>query len=125
MNGWTQKGIVGLIGAAAGAGLLLLTMSRTHDVGVGLTAAQATQVQELLVFKEKIEHNVEEWRGDQERYKAQIAELQAGKHQAEKERAAMLRWMERVSARLNIAPPTVPLDAQRRGPGDLQAADPK
>lgn len=124
MNGWTEKGIVGLVGAAAGAGLLLLTMSKAHDVGVGLTAAQEIQIQDLLAFKARIDAHVEEWRGDQARYTLRMDALETASGHAAQERAAMLRWMERVSAKMGVEPPNLPQSSAKRPqrPG-LQAAD--
>jgi hypothetical protein len=123
MNGWQQKGLVGLIGAAIGAAGILLTLSKMHDVGVGALATQDVQVQELMTFKAKIEKNVEEWRGDQAAYRLRMEALEHQATQASKERAAMFRWMERVSMKIGVDPPVIPQSEARLAdrPG-IQAA---
>jgi len=102
LNGWKKLGGASLIGIIVGVGGAWLTR---HDVGVAGSATQAVDIQELKEFKSRIERNVEEWRGDQSDFKRRLQTLEDESHLARRERAEMLRWMERASAKLNLIPP--------------------
>jgi hypothetical protein len=107
--GWPGKVAIGLIGAVLGAGGLWLGR---HDVEVGNTARQDAAIEELKAFRDRIDRNVEEWRGDQVR----LREVEVELRQSRKERAALFQWATTASATLHIAPPVMPTLSKRREP---------